>query len=82
MGKFKKHMVKYWDDDGTFKTMCGITEACSEDFYDDHTNTVEYGNEKETTCKNCLKSFKSESELTSRDFEEIGLAVINSHKKK
>jgi hypothetical protein len=79
MSKFKVHMVKYWDEYGTFITMCGIDETCSEDFYDDPNSMTEFGNTDETTCKNCLKNFESNLKLTSRDYELIGEAIIKSH---
>lgn len=56
---FKTHMVRYADNDG-FRTMCGIDDSCSEDFYYTAGNIVQFGRESETTCKRCLASYRKE----------------------
>lgn len=68
--KFKVRMVSYANIDG-FRTLCGITEACSEDFFDDPTNLVEFGKEKEVTCKKCLAAWEKE-------IKEIDRIISNS----
>lgn len=52
-------MIRHADEDG-FSTLCGITDNCSEDFFDDPNNLVGYGNEKECTCKRCMKKWEKE----------------------
>lgn len=55
--KVKIHMALYVDED-SFRTLCGISERCSESFYENlGQRLAEFGNDKKTTCKKCLKQF-------------------------
>lgn len=62
---YKKHMICYVDlEEGSFRTMCGKTdENCSENFYDDQSNTVDYGDIGATTCKRCIKAWEKDVKL-------------------
>lgn len=51
MTVFKTHMVFIADMEG-FLTLCGINDACSESFYYNTDNLVEFGNEKGATMEN------------------------------
>ena len=52
-----------------FVTLCGINETCSEAFYDDPDNLVEFGNEKATTCKVCLAAFRRQLKEHEKQLE-------------
>jgi len=52
-------MLLYQDDEG-FSTLCGITEACSDNFFEDYNSRVSYGDEQNTTCKRCLLKWERE----------------------
>jgi len=69
---FKTHMVLFADNEG-FTTLCGITDGCSEAFYDSPDNLAEFGDEKNTTCKKCLPKFKKM--LTKHDKEVAELSA-------
>jgi len=56
MKPFKMHMI-FHSDDESFVTVCGINDGASEDFWDANP-LVEFGNEKETTCRNCQREYK------------------------
>lgn len=53
----KSHMVIWAQFGEGFLTVCGIDDGCSEHFYE-NAELVDFGNEKETTCKKCLAGFK------------------------
>lgn len=53
---FKKHMIRVCDNEGSFRTLCGISESCSESFWEDPKNLVPFGS-TETDCKKCNHIF-------------------------
>ena len=67
--KYKTHMVLWAESGEGFSTVCGITDECSEKFFDEAV-LVAFGNKDETTCKRCLKRFSEM--LTKRDIEVTG----------
>lgn len=70
---YKKHMICYVGlEEGSFRTMCGITdENCSENFYDDQSNTVDYGDIGATTCKRCIKAWEKDVELFKKSEQQV-----------
>lgn len=54
--QFKKHMIHTYDDEGSFRTLCGIDESCSESFWECPDNLVSFGS-TETDCKTCNHIF-------------------------
>lgn len=66
---FKKHIALFWDED-SFITLCGINEGCSEQFYDDPHNLVEFSNYGQATCKKCLSRFDKMLAEHDADFDK------------
>ena len=66
---FKSHMIFFGDIDFGFSTMCGITDDCSEDFFD-NAELYEYGDYSKVNCKKCLLKFKK-ALTVQKNFEAI-----------
>lgn len=54
--KFKSHMILWCDPGEGFSTVCGIDDACSEQFKD-HAELVQFGHTDKTSCQKCLARF-------------------------
>jgi len=49
------------NSDESFWTMCGITEECSNDFFE-HAKFAPFGDKVKTTCKKCLAAYEKAEE--------------------